>query len=225
MTRTNDNLDDGRSVLASLRAMVPNRPLRFSEALRVAEWQATRLLELFRIEDGPVPAECISELPRIRVIYRDMPTSGASCWDGTAWVIYVNKTEPKTRQRFTLFHEYKHIVDHGRTTQLYGGSSDARAEQVADFFAGCALMPRRFLKRAWGHGVQDPARLARAFDVSPRAASVRLAQIGLSDPMPRCDVVSPATSFGRSPRRYFRQRSIHTPPQAPGLSAPEVVNV
>jgi hypothetical protein len=214
MTRTNYNLEEGHTVLASLRDLVPNRRLRFGEALRVAEWQATRLLELTWVEDGPVPSEVISELPRVRVEYRELPTSGLSYWNGQLWVICLNRSEPATRQRFTLFHEYKHVIDHGRTELLYrgdGGHSAAeQAEQAADYFAGCVLMPRRFLKRAWGQGLQRPAVLARLFNVSERAVSVRLAQVGLNEPLPRCTVVARPVTRPR-PDQYHRQRSRHWP--------------
>src|SRR4051794_5055222 len=108
------NINETRSVLASLRAMFPERPLRFSEALRIAELQATRLLELTGVEQPSVPNEVVTELPRVRVEVRELPTSGVSFWDGQTWVIALNRSEPITRQRFTLLHEFKHIVDHGR---------------------------------------------------------------------------------------------------------------
>lgn len=144
MTKTY-NLDTGHhehpSTLARLRALCPKRDLQFSEALRVAELQASRLLELSDVGCWPVPSEVVSELPRIRLAYTDLPTSGLSHWDGEAWAIFLNEDEPPTRQRFTLLHEFKHIVDHGRNGQLYRGShrvtAGQQAEQAADYFAGC----------------------------------------------------------------------------------------
>jgi len=182
------------SVLASLRSLVPTRALQFSEALRIAELQANRLLQLLAITDGPVPSEIVSELPRIQVRYRELPTSGLSYWNGETWVIGLNRAEPRTRQRFTLLHEYKHILDHGRAEYLYRAdgrySAAERAEQVADYFAGCALMPKRLVKRAWGEGMQRTSELARLFDVSERAIRFRLTQLGLADQSARCSSVS-----------------------------------
>lgn len=201
--------ENGRSVLASLRSMFPERGLRFSEALRVAELQAIRLLELLGVEDAAVPSEVVSELPRIRVEWRDLPTSGVSFWDGQEWVIGLNRREPVTRQRFTIFHEYKHIVDHGRTERLYRDTKSRtaaqQAEQVADYFAGCVLMSRMQLKRAWARGLQTPVELARHFDVSPRAVEVRLAQVGLTDETERC--LARAVETRPRPRRYYRELS------------------
>lgn len=181
----NESMGQGRSALSHLRALIPERTCTFAEALRIAEQQALRLLRDLRIEDAPVPGEVVSEMPRVLVHYRSIPMSGLSYWDGTTWIIALNRAEPKTRQRFTLLHEYKHIIDHGRTQLLYAGDSavtaDKQAERAADFFAGCVLLPRHLLKRAWASGLQTPDKLARHFETSEQAVNVRLAQIGLID--------------------------------------------
>lgn len=181
----------GRSgVLAALRSLVPERQLAFSEALQIAELQAGRLRQLAAITSDELPEAVIGEQPRFRIVRRALPTSGVSCWDGREWIIYLNGSEPEARQRFTLLHEYKHIVDYGRTARLYGGSrlhtADAQAEQAADYFAGCSLMPKPLLKRAWGEGIQQPEALAERFEVSSRAIEVRLSQLGLSGSVDRC---------------------------------------
>ena len=184
-----------QSMLATLRPLAPKRALSLMETLRVAELQANRLLALAGIEETPVPADVIADTERIRVEYDfDMPdhASGASDWDSRSrhWVITINGHQPETRQRFTLLHEYKHILDHGHaglretTKRLYYGLP--AVEFVADYFAGCVLMPRQLLKQAWGRGVQTVADLALRFDVSERAMDVRLSQIGLSRPAQRC---------------------------------------
>src|SRR5205807_1028463 len=56
-----------QSVLAMLRALVPNRPLTPAETLRIAELQANHLLRHFRIATTAVPEAIVSELPRVRV--------------------------------------------------------------------------------------------------------------------------------------------------------------
>ncbi|MEO5834145.1 MAG: ImmA/IrrE family metallo-endopeptidase [Nakamurella sp.] len=212
-----------QSVLASLRAFIPQRDATFIEALRVAELQAHRLLIRFGITAAPVSDDLLLDLPRMTVEYvHAMPTSGCSFWaaEHRSWIIQINADEPATRQRFTAFHEYKHIIDHGRTSELYGSGPAAlrRAEQAADYFAGCVLMPRSMLKRAWGYGVQSPDDLAQAFDVSAVAVSVRLAQTGLSDQPVRCTQVATATpstpgrTSYRRPRQFptYQRQSAHT---------------
>lgn len=185
MTPKNCSYENKWSTLSSLRRLIPERQCQFSEALRIAELQAARLLQLMGVDAAPVPNEIVSELPRIEVQYRSIPMSGLSYWNGHDWVIGLNRTEPRTRQRFTLLHEYKHIVDHGRVKLLYpdraGATPEKQAEQAADYFAGCVLMPRMLVKRAWANGLQTPEKLARHFQTSERAVAVRLAQIGLVD--------------------------------------------
>ena len=68
-----------------------------------------------------------------------------------------------------------------------------RAEQICDHFAACLLMPRLWLKRAWAEGEQSPGTLARRFDVSRAAMSIRLRQIGLVDNTSRCESVGAAS--------------------------------
>ena len=182
------------SMLARLRKLAPARPLRFSEALKVAELQASWLLTLRGIDCGPIPAEVIASQWRIAVEYDfDMPpqVSGASDWDcgRGRWVITINGGQQVTRQRFTLFHEYKHILDHGRPG-IIGGDEQRfgrpTSEYIADYFAGCVLMPRTLIKRAWGSGIQRLTDLAALFDVSERAIEVRLSQVGLIQQLARC---------------------------------------
>lgn len=192
-TSTNINPHDAEeaSVLASLRALLPERRLQLPEALRLAELQANRLLELRGITDIPVPLEIVSTLPRIVIRasaqLQQHGASGASGWSKRlrCWFILVNPEEPPTRQRFTVLHEYKHIIDHyhpGLARPLPATVYGLRpAEYVAEFFAGCVLMPRRWLKAAYGDGIQRIADLAELFDVSPRAMEVRLSQLGLTD--------------------------------------------
>lgn len=126
-----------RSVLASLRALVPQRQLSPREALNVAELQANHLLRRFGIETHAVPEEIISELPRIRVIREEgMPVSGAAHWNGRYWIITVNADEPIVRQRFSLMHEFKHVLDDTTKHHLYYDrgpqTAHEQAERVAD---------------------------------------------------------------------------------------------
>ena len=186
------NPNETRSVLAALRSVVPTREVSFTEAKRVAELQANRLLARFDITNGPVPSEIVTELRRVHVIYETLPVSGTSHWSGTHWIITLNKREAWVRQRFTLMHEFKHIIDHGHADRLYTGSrrhtANEQAELVADYFAACVLMPKRALKAAWVQGIQTPLKLGREFQVSTMAAEVRLSQTGLNvdcDPIPQ----------------------------------------
>jgi Zn-dependent peptidase ImmA (M78 family) len=179
------------SAITKLRDMVPLRPLRYSEALRLAELQAQRFLELSGITEPSVPERIIGELPRMHVArLSPFPTSGASHWSQGRWLVALNGSEPATRQRFSLAHEFKHIVDHRfvRLTYSYFPEDERHAliEHICDYFAGCLLMPRPWVKRLYCSGLQHLPDLADAFGVSQAAMTVRLNQIGLVPPAPRC---------------------------------------
>ncbi len=166
------------SIITAARDIMPIRPLSFVEALRTAELQAAKLLELSGLRIIPAPA------------------SGASQWSRGRWLILLNGAERPERQRFSLAHEFKHVLDNPFIGVLYPRigslSSTERAEQVCDYFAACLLMPRMWVKRSWTRGMQEPRALARQFDVSRQAMKVRLLQIGLIEPEARCLAVGAA---------------------------------
>ena len=122
------------------------------------------------------------------------------------------------RQRFTLLHEFKHIIDHGRTTVLYSGDGERtpaeQAEAAADYFAGCVLVPKRDLKSVWGRGTQRIEALADYFGVSAQAVSVRLAQTKLNvdrDRVPSTDRCGrPISTPYRSRQRFRIARPTYT---------------
>lgn len=183
------------SILASLRALTPRRELGYDEAIQIAEMQARRLADLVADPTG-IQEHHIVEMPRIAVHRDDLDVvSGMSHWTGQQWVITIRKDDSLARQRFTLLHEFKHIIDHGSAARLYRGNGkqtpDEQAERAADYFAGCALVGRRELKSAWGQGIQREEDLAAHFGVSIQAIQVRLSQTGLNViadrlPTPRC---------------------------------------
>lgn len=180
------------SVITKARDIMPIRPLTYLEGMRLAELQATKFLLASGLAGPPVPETAISDLPHVQV-ERMFPalSSGASQWSRGRWLILLNGTETHGRQRFSLAHEFKHVLDHPFIAVLYPGtpwtSAHDRAEQVCDYFAACLLMPRLWMKRAWTR-TQDVRTLARRFDVSAQAMRVRLTQIGLVEPQPRCIV-------------------------------------
>lgn len=208
MNHQTDN--QSRSILRELRALMPERVLSYPEALQRAELQAGRLLSLHGLTKGAVPTEIINELPRIRTDREwDMPASGSAHWDGSAWVITLNAAEHELRQRFSTFHEFKHILDHPTRHLIEGDrqyrlTAEQMAEKVADYFAACVLMPRAWVKSAFCAHTQSTESLAAEFNVSAKAMSVRLAQLGLSTPVDRCAHSQRAGAYRRR-GHYFRQ--------------------
>jgi len=195
-------------VLDELRSIVPNRRLSMNEGYVLAERQATALLRRQGVYAAPVPATTISRLPFMRVAVRTpMSTSGATDWRKPRWVVLLNGMEPAVRQRFSLAHEFKHIIDHPYVEKAYGHAASERhpsIERLCDYFAACLLMPRQWIKQAFADGVQDIYDLASLFEVSPQAMQVRLLQLGLIDPYARCGGMNnaylrqlPASSLGQ----------------------------
>lgn len=176
------------STLSRLRALSPNVRLTRDDTRVIAERQANKLIELLDASDG-IHESHIADLPRIRIIREALPTSGLSYWNGIEWIIVLNESESPTRQRFSLLHEYKHVIDHGQQQTLY--ASEREAELAADYFAACVLMPKRDLKRVYCTVTQRVEALADYFGVSPSALRIRLEQTGLTEPFtftrtPRC---------------------------------------
>lgn len=178
-------------MIQRLQAIAPHRLLSRTEALAIAEIQAARLRDQLGVHDAAVTDSQIKALPDVRIEFvENLGVSGATRRIGNLWVILVNQNEATVRQRFTIAHEFKHILDDAATTHLHRqGQQDRRpwlTERLCDYFAACFLMPRLWVKRLWGRGEQDPAALARRFQVSVDAMEIRLQQLGLVDRTSRC---------------------------------------
>jgi len=99
----------------------------------------------------------------------------------------INGKEPISRQRYSMVHEFKHILDHPFIDFLYptvpGILSGERAERICDYFAACLLMPRLWVKQFYFDlGLHEPKHLAQRFGTSSTAMNVRLLQIGMMEP-------------------------------------------
>jgi Zn-dependent peptidase ImmA (M78 family) len=198
----NQTVKNSQSVLGMLRALVPRRQLSYSESLLIAELQANRLLEHFAIDFVASPDELVTELPRIKVEREpDLPASGSAHWNGQQWIITLNSTESQSRQRFSLMHEAKHVIDHTTKGFLYrdspASSAHEQAERVADYFAAYVLMPKRVVKRLWCAGPQSVEALAARLQVSPAALRYRLDQLGLTERPGRCERLGRAQARSR----------------------------
>lgn len=211
---------DPRTVLQKLRVFVPARPLAHHEAQVIAERQATRLLALLEEREPPVDIGLIAELPRIEV--RVVPNrdigglSGMSQWlkKESRWLIAVNRDDSQTRRRFTLGHEFKHVIDNPFINVLYPESEDGRtsadeqAERMCDYFSACLLMPRAWVKRDFARGVQQTDLLAARFNVSPAAMDRRLQDLGLIESRQRWRSKFAAATDYPTMRSYFRAGAV-----------------
>jgi len=190
-------------MIDQLQALVPKRALSRDEALAVAELQAVRLRQALGVEEATITDQHLSNMEGIRIEkLAGLGVSGASRRVGKLWIVLINRDEANVRNRFTIAHETKHILDDQATTHLHrrgllAAGQDWLTERICDYFAACLLMPRLWVRRAWANGIQSPIELAKLFDVSLDAMRIRLDQIGLVDSPGRCaayevEVVLPA---------------------------------
>lgn len=205
---TNTNAPTG--LLSSLRALNPGRALEPHEALGVAERQALKLLAILDQHQPAVDVTAIADLPRIEVrVEPNLPVSGFSQWSRGRWLIGVNQDDAPVRRRFTLAHEFKHVLDHPYIDSLYldrrGRPSERRAEAVCDYFAACLLMPRPWIKQAYTGGVQDQRALAQLFGVSEAAMALRLRHLGITVERPRWQALGGSDDIQSGVSRYFRR--------------------
>ena len=152
------------------------------------------LLDKHHVEEPPVPVEAIvRQTEGVSVRYSDLKgISGLVVRKGGAIVIGVNRTHSPVRRRFTLAHEFAHILLHEGKELRFDedfrfnlrseiSSTGTDIEEIeANFFAASLLMPRRFLDtdhRTLTIEIEDAKavqELARAYTVSAQAMSVRL---------------------------------------------------
>lgn len=157
---------------------------------------------------APIPVERLAKEMNVQVVqvetedddlsgflFRD-PATGKS-------VIGVNKDHSKTRQRFTIAHEIGHLILHSFEDLHYdrkgsGGifkrsgesaTGENRDEVEANFFAAELLMPEELIydkledieiSDIFERNIDSAIRtMARDFNVSTHALSIRMAQLGI----------------------------------------------
>lgn len=151
------------------------------------------ILKKLNVEKAPVPVEKVAELFAIKIIPYDFPESfsGLIKEVNGQMVIGVNKKHHPNRQRFTISHEMAHYllghsVDHsiGLTNDVFVNNQsvlEVNKEREANVFAGELLMPTVILttdvKKLKGKTkIPD---LAKMYEVSEQAMSIRLLETGL----------------------------------------------
>src|SRR3712207_4655449 len=116
----------------------------------------------------------VSSLAGISVDRRpDWPTSAMAVPCGAGWRIVLCSSEPRQRQRYSLAHELKHVLDDPFEDRLYRHLTPSkrhrRAEALCNHFAACLMMPRAWIKHDWCSGLQRVATLARRYYMSHQA--------------------------------------------------------
>tara|TARA_R110000782_G_scaffold13730_22_gene40365 strand:- start:5887 stop:6390 length:504 start_codon:yes stop_codon:yes gene_type:complete len=101
--------------------------------------------------------------------------------DDGKYDIYVNASHSPSRRRFTIAHELAHYILHrvqigdGITDDaLYRSGLSNYIESEANQLAADILMPRHLLQKYMDEGINSVPELAKIFEVSPSAMSIRL---------------------------------------------------
>jgi Zn-dependent peptidase ImmA (M78 family) len=143
---------------------------------------------------GPfVPVEKMVKAAGIVVRYADLQdVSGMLLRDGSSVVVGVNNKQAKTRQRFTISHEFGHFLLHEGKPVHYDrqfrlnlrsevSEKATDIEEIeANFFAASLLMPRTFLERDVSDrfieldDADAVEGLAKRYKVSVQAMNIRL---------------------------------------------------
>jgi Zn-dependent peptidase ImmA (M78 family) len=150
---------------------------------------ADQLLRHFGIIEAPVPVVWIANEMGVSVYWSDMDdTDGALSMNietGNA-EIFVKSGAPNARMRFTVAHELGHLMLHDFTGVIHRDAKDEYGgprEYQANMYAADLLMPewmvRHVGRQLGGFGGFFVDILARKFDVSEQAVSIRLQMLGL----------------------------------------------
>lgn len=116
--------------------------------------------------------------------FKDSKFSGFCLYDKKFPVIYINNSEAKARQIFTLFHELAHILFHTSGLdpldenyfkgQLKG--TNKKIETICNEFAGAFLVPEESLSKEIE--LKDIKKMADAYSVSQEVFLIRLLKTG-----------------------------------------------
>jgi Zn-dependent peptidase ImmA (M78 family) len=178
------------NLLDQLRQLAPKRPLTYGESLQIARLQADRLRQwaeadnpdinlIWLISQHAIPVQFVPshKLDEESGLTTDLITGQLE--------MYINDNEPHLRQRFSLLHEFKHVIDFYDADVLHAklgcGNEEAKGRMIewaCDEFAGNVLMPTILVKRLW-FKVQDLPTMANLFHVSVEAMATRLGKLGL----------------------------------------------
>lgn len=110
-----------RELIAELRAIPPRRPVTYGESIRISHVQAAHYRHwagatqpdinlIGLVKQRLIP---VNFVPAYRLVGTDgTPKSGMTTNAvGGKLQVFINQNEPEVRQRFSLLHEPKHVLD------------------------------------------------------------------------------------------------------------------
>jgi Zn-dependent peptidase ImmA (M78 family) len=136
---------------------------------------------------------------QVKALELDEDVSGFLLMKGKSVHIGYNKNNGKQRQRFTIAHELGHYLLHAKDAKLFvdktekvlyrdihSSTGELLKEREANAFAASLLMPQKLLIQEVEKIKNETkekfiSRLAKKFDVSEQAITIRLTNLGLID--------------------------------------------
>ncbi|MDR2008538.1 MAG: ImmA/IrrE family metallo-endopeptidase [Alphaproteobacteria bacterium] len=143
-------------------------------------------------EQNPIDIERFCWDIDLEVEYTDLVDTQSGYIDNN--VIYVNRSHPKTRQRFTIAHELGHFILHPANERMdrkqvysYIDKTQWKKEREANAFAAMLLMPKARILELYNENKEKiladeynfTKRLKDEFNVSIETLSYRLRNLGL----------------------------------------------
>lgn len=146
------------------------------------------LNDFIDVSDPPIQTIDLAGKLGIRVFKTDWPNSisgkiqrDSARGGASGFAIFVNKSHPETRRRFTIAHEIAHYVLHEHKIgdgifddAMYRSGLGNREEMQANSLAADILMPRKYVDEFRSIAGDDVETLAHQFNVSIEAMSYRL---------------------------------------------------
>lgn len=145
--------------------------------LRKQGVSADNLLVMYGMEEPPINVHRLAEKLGVSVFEKQTNTAGQLQIDSEKQraYIYVNPTDSRVRQRFTMAHEIGHLMLHRgqtqfRETEIPGDRQEIEANQ----YAANLLVPLWMLSAEAPHFDFEIPPLARKFQVSKQAMKFRI---------------------------------------------------
>jgi Zn-dependent peptidase ImmA (M78 family) len=146
------------------------------------------IIEKLGVEQAPVPVEDAAKLLNIQIVEYDKFAnnfSGTLVKGQNITVLGINPTHSQVRRRFTIAHEIGHyLLGHDIRDVLEENlERPPNLEREANMFAGELLMPKEFLKKDIKTGITKVPDLAKKYNVSEQAMTIRLLETNLINEM------------------------------------------
>jgi Zn-dependent peptidase ImmA (M78 family)/transcriptional regulator with XRE-family HTH domain len=171
----------------------------------------------------------------LRVVGADLPehdVDGAVLFvpEYESAVALINRAKPSLRQRFTLAHEYGHLLLHRNRAEIWERDlfrANTPEERQANAFAAAFLMPKPLIERMYDeYGFSRKRKqlpmygwlvMTRRLQVSPHALAWRLYNLGYIHESERDWALGEGASLLKEMERAFYDEPLE-PPKVPTLS-------